>query len=147
MITLEKFQAHIVLYCKGHYNVKDVDFLVGLRRIWAVRCGLSVEHISRRADESIADEMYRILEQTIPQKMPYLYQGIHRDIANNWKFGNLLPLECLIMMYKNEIHMTQTREKINKNYQWLIKLPKPQKRLFKRIVNGKGEYNDYNSVK
>ncbi len=147
MITLEKFEGHIVLYCKGHYNVKDVDFLVGLRRIWAVRCGLLVEHISKRVDESIADELYRILEQTIPQRMPYLWQIIHRDIENDWKFKDLSPLERLIMIYNSEIHMTQTKEKVNKNYKWLIKLPKPQKRLFKRIVSGKGQYNDYNLVK
>ena len=51
MIQLENFEGHLVLYCKGWYSVKDVEFLVGLRRIWAVRCGFDVEHIDKSIDE------------------------------------------------------------------------------------------------
>lgn len=42
MVTLDNFEGHLTLYCKGHYAVNKVDFLTGLRRIWAVRCGFDV---------------------------------------------------------------------------------------------------------
>lgn len=48
------------------------------------------------------------------------------------------------MIYRNELSQLQIREGKRKI---LIKLPKPQKRLFKRIVSGKAEYNDYKLVK
>jgi len=42
----------------------------------------------------------------------------------------------------------QIKEKVTENkWKTLIKLPKPQKRLFKRILSGKGKYKDYELVK
>lgn len=145
MIQLENFEGHIVLYCKGHYSVKDVDFLTGLRRIWAVRCGFDVKHIDKSIDEHIANALYKTLKKLEPQKIEWLFELVHKEIAKDYldTYKNLTHIESLIKIYRSHIFEVQIRE----SKKWLIKLPKPQKRLFKRIVSGKGEYNDYKLVK
>ena len=151
MIQLEeKFDGHIILYCKSHYSVKDVDFLTGLRRIWAVRCGFGVEHIDNKIDEYIADRMYLIIEQVKPNRLKDIWQIIHRDLADNSHWNgreNLTPIQKLIWIYRDIIWRLQIMETKEGKLKTLIKLPKPQKRLLKRIVSGKGEYNDYKLVK
>jgi hypothetical protein len=63
------------------------------------------------------------------------------------------------MIYRKELMQLQIREtckkwkdaplgvQLGKRNTTLIKLPKPQKRLFKKIVKGKANYNDYKLVK
>ncbi len=144
MIQLEeKFDGHIILYCKGHYNLKDVDFITGLQRIWAVRCGISVEHIRDSFNEYIADKLHEIFAKCKPEKLYYFHQILNKGLCDDWAYEGLTAIERVIMIYKNELMMLQIKEE-NKT---LIKLPKPQKRIFKRIVKGKGVYNDYTLVK
>lgn len=146
----DKFQAHIILYCKGYYQQNNVSFHEGLRRIWAVRCGLSLEHINERFDEYIADELYRIIALTKPKRIPYLIEAIHKELTKTLLFDfekERTAIEKLIFLYMNELMMLQVKDKVNKNYRTLIKLPKPQKRLFAKIVKGNFEYNDYYKVK
>lgn len=145
MIQLENFEGHLVLYCKGWYSSKDVDFLTGVRRIWAVRCGFDVEHIDRSIDEYIANALYKTLKKVAPQKIEYLFEIMHKEVSKDYLdyYKNLTHIETLIKFYKDELSYIQVKEK----HKWLVKLPKPQKRLFKRIVSGKGNYNDYKLVK
>jgi len=145
MVTLENFEGHLVLYCKGWYSIKDVDFLTGLRRIWAVRCGFDVEHIDKSIDEYIANALYKTLKKVAPQKTEYLTELIHKEVSKTYlsTYEGLSVIETLIMIYRSEIWSVSVKE----NGKTLIKLPKPQKRLFKKIVNGKGEYTDYKKVK
>ena len=149
MKKLDKFQGHIVLYCKGHYREEGIDFITGIQRIWAVRCGLNVEHISNSFNEYIADDMYRVLKKVNPKKLEYLWEIIHKEISNDFlgKYKGLTAIERLVYIYKNELMMLQIKEKVNTYRRTLIHLPKPQRRLFKRIVQGKGEYKDYELVK
>lgn len=145
MIELEKFEGHLVLYCKGWYSVKDVDFLTGLRRIWAIRCGFDVEHIDKSIDEYIANALYKTLKKLNPKKIEYLSELIHKEVSKTYlsTYEGLSTIETLIMIYRSEIWAVSIKE----NGKTIIKLPKPQKRLFKKIVKGKGEYNDYKNVK
>lgn len=145
MIQLENFEGHLVLYCKGWYSNKNVDFLTGLRRIWAVRCGFDVEHIEKSIDEYIANALYKTLKKLEPNKIEYLFELVHKEVSKTYlsTYEGLDTIETLIMIYRSELWNVQVRGK-NKT---LIKLPKPQKRLFKRIVSGKGDYNDYKLVK
>lgn len=155
MIQLEeKFDGHIILYCKGHYNLKNVDFITGLQRIWAVRCGLSINNISDSLNEYIADKLHEIFAKCNHKKLPHFHQILNKGLCDNWNYENLNAIERVIMIYRNELMSLQIKEstgtlleKPMKGYTTLIKLPKPQKRLFKRIVNGKGEYEDYKLVK
>ena len=145
MIQLEeKFDGHIILYCKGYYNLKDVDFIVGLQRIWAIRCGLSVEYINSSINEYIADHLHEIFVKCNPSKLSYFHQILNKGICDEWMYKNLSGIERVIMVYINELMQLQIKEEKRKI---LIKLPKPQKRLFKRIVSGKTNYNDYKLVK
>ena len=154
MIQLEeKFDGHIILYCKGHYNLNNVDFIVGLQRIWAVRCGLSVDSIGGSFNEYVADKMHEIFAKCRPTKLPYFHQIMNKGLCE-WQYEGLNAIERVIMIYRNELMQLQVKEskaklsgKPMKGYTTLIKLPKPQKRLFKRIVSGKGKYNDYQLVK
>ena len=148
MIQLEeKFDGHIILYCKGYYNQKDVDFIVGLQRIWAVRCGLSFDNIRDSFNEYMADKMHEIFAKCKPQKLTYLHQILNKGLCDEWSYKGLTAIERVIMIYANELAQLQIKEKKNKNYTTLIKLPKLQKRLFKKIVSGKGDYIDYKLVK
>lgn len=147
MITLDKFQGHIVLYCKGHYNLSSVDFIDGLRRIWAVRCGLQFEHISPSFDEYIADEMMRIIIETKPLKSTRMWEILHKGLVDEWRYKEMSAIHRCIMIYYNELMSIQVKDTSGDKYKTLVKLPKPQKQLFKRIVRGNFKYNDYNKVK
>lgn len=150
MITLEeKFDGHIILYCKGHYNLNDVDFIVGLQRIWAVRCGLNPDCANSRLNEYIADHLHEIFAKCRPTKLPYFHQILYKGLCDEWQYKGLSAIERVIMIYRNELMQLQIKEskakllgKLMSGYTTLIKLPKPQKRLFKRIVSGKGQSND-----
>lgn len=143
---IEGFDGHIILYCKYHYKTK-VDFLTGLRRIWAIRCGLSEEHvIEGQSDEYIANSLYKLFKILNPSKAEYFHEIIHKEIENDFRYEKLKPIERLILMYRSEIMMIQIREKVKTKYRSIVKLPKPQKLLFKKIIKGKGEYSDYKLV-
>ena len=145
MVTLDSFEGHLVLYCKGHYSVNKVDFLTGLRRIWAARCGFDVEHIDKSSDEYIANALYKTLKKVKPNKIEYLFELIHKEVSKTYlsTYEGLNTIETLIMIYRGELWDTQVKDK-NKI---ILKLPKQQKRLFNKIVSGKGEYTDYKKVK
>jgi len=160
MIVLdEKFDGHIILYCKGHYNLESVDFIVGLQRIWAVRCGLSFEHINNSLNEYIANHLHEIFAKCSPKKLPYFHQILYKGLCDEWAYKGLTPIERVIMVLRLELMHLKIKEtckkwkdsplevQVEKRNKTLIKLPKPQKKLFKRIVSGKGEYNDYKLVK
>jgi len=148
MIQLEeKFDGHIILYCKGWYNIKDIDFIAGLQRVWAVRCGLQVEHINSSINEYMADKLHEIFAKCNPKKLSYFHQIMNKGLCDEWRYEGLTAIERAIMIYANELSMLQIQENVDGKWKKLIKMPKPQKRLFKRIVSGKGQYNDYNLVK
>lgn len=150
MIQLETFEGHIVLYCKNHYQVENVDFITGLQRIWAIRCGYDVEAIDNGSKEYIANAMYKIIKKTNPQKLDYLFELVHKEISKDYlsTYEGLTSIEKLIKIYRGELAFLQIKDSKSKGgYTTLIKLPKPQKRVFKRIINGKGGYNDYKLIK
>lgn len=155
MIQLEeKFDGHIILYCKGHYNLNNVDFITGLQRIWAVRCGLSIENINNSFNEYIADHLHEIFAKCKPNKLSHFHQILNKGLCDEWNYKGLSGIERVIMVYVNELAQLQIKESKAKlagkpmsGYTTLIKLPKPQKRMFKGIVSGKAKYNDYKLVK
>jgi hypothetical protein len=145
-IELEAFQGHIVLYCKGHY--KHDDFFEGLKMIWAIRCGYDYEYTSKDTLSYIAMDMYEIIAKTQPDRLPYLMEQLHRNLVPRWKgdyVENLSPIEAIIWQYRIMLCNMQVKERDNVTgkYKWLVKLPKPKKRIFNRILRGNGEYHDY----
>ena len=150
-IELETIKGHIVLYCKGHYKYKD--FFEGLKMIWAIRCGYDYELTTKETLSYIADELYEILLETqTPERMRYVMEQVHRNLEPFWanEFEkNLSPIQALIWQYRSHISNMQVREsfKDKGGYYTLIKLPKPNKKVFNRILKGKGEYGDYYLIK
>lgn len=145
MIKLEEFDGHIVLYCKGWYYQEDVDFLVGLRRIWAIRCGYDYQENDKSADEYIADRLFKIIVQTSP-KLDFVHfqRRLHNELSKTFlsTYKDLSSIECLIKIYRSELVMLQIKD----YRKTLIKLPNPKKRVFSRILKGNGEYNDYKLI-
>ena len=150
MIELEKFQKHIVLYCKGQYDEPkgDKGFFEGLKMIWSVRCGYGYDQCSSDVLSYIANDMYKIVSKCMPEKLPYLMDLIHRELTNSiGKPKNLTPIEALVFEYGSLLSNIQVREKVGEDYQWVVNLENPQPELFNRILSGGGEYGDYNLVK
>lgn len=108
---------------------------------------MAVEHINSSINEYLADKLHEIFAKCNPKKLSYFHQILNKGLCDEWRYENLNAIERVIMIYANELMSLQIKERVDKNYKTVIKLPKPQKRLFKRIVNGKGKYNDYQLVK
>lgn len=150
MIELEKFQKHIVLYCKGQYNFPkgDKGFFEGLKIIWAIRCGYDYEHCSSDVLSYIANDMYKIISKCMPNKLPHLMELLHIELTSGiGKPHNLTPIEAVVHEYRSLLSNMQVKERVGKKYKWIIKLDKPQPRLFNRILKNKGKYGDYYKVK
>lgn len=145
MIKLEEFDGHIVLYCKGWYYQDDVDFLVGLRRIWAIRCGYDYQENDKSADEYIADRMFNIIVQANP-KLDFVHfqKRLHEELSKDYLslYQDLNVIEKLIKIYKSELMMLQIKD----DKKTLIKLPSAKNRIFSKIIKGNGEYNDYKLI-
>lgn len=153
MIVLDKFQKHIVLYCKGLYNIPkgDKGFFEGLKMIWAIRCGYDYKLTSNDTLTYVANDMFKIIMQCKPENLEFFMDKIHREInpISNWtKPKDLTPIEAIIWEYRSILSNMQIREKPDgkKRYQWIINLSKPQPKLFNKILQGRGEYMDYDKV-
>lgn len=145
MIKLDEFDGHIVLYCKGWYYQDNVDFLVGLRRIWAFRCRYDYEEDDKSIDQYIANRLYQIILETTPNIDLINFQiRVHSELAKDYlnMYQGLSSIERLIKIYKSELLCLTIVE----NKKVLIDLPKVKKRVFSRILKGKGEYNDYKLI-
>lgn len=117
--------------------------------IWAIRCGYDYEYTSKDTLTYIANDMYDIISKCMPEKLPYLMERLHREI--NWSIGkpeNLSPIEAIIWEYRSMLSNMQIKEKPDgyKRYQWIVKLPKLKRKIFNRILSGKGEYQDYKLI-
>lgn len=145
MITINDFQGHLTLLCKGHYKYKDI--FAAFRMIWAIRCGYDYqEEKNNFVDQHIANELYDIVKKLCPHKISYLHELIHKELSNSWRYENLTPLECIILIYRSEIMMVEVKSKVGKKWKNFIKLPKPKKQVFNRILRGNGRYEDYTKI-
>ena len=145
-IELEAFQGHIVLYCKGHY--KHDDFFEGLKMIWAIRCGYDYEYTSKDTLSYIAMDMYEIIAKTQAEQLSWVMRQLHVNLVPlsvDSRSANLSPIEAIIWQYRIVLSnmRVKERDKVTGKYKWLVKLPKPKKRIFNRILRGNGEYHDY----
>lgn len=146
MKEITGFKGHIVLFCKHHYG--DTSNLVEkLKMIWAIRCGYPYSETDNSVLRIIANELYSIILEYSSKDAKWLQELVHERITS-WIYADQKPINSLIIFYCCEIMNIQVKEKVTENkWKTLIKLPKPQKRLFKRILSGKGKYEDYKLVK
>lgn len=141
MLEFKGFTGQIILLCKGHYFLDKISFLESIRKIWAIRCGIDYELNNNGSDVYIANELFKIIQQCLPEKMSYLHEIIHRDLDKPW-YSDLNSIERLIMIYRNEIWGIP----VSKDGKVLIKLPNTNHELFLKIIQGNGEFNDYKLV-
>ncbi|MCW8966683.1 MAG: hypothetical protein OQK82_08375 [Candidatus Pacearchaeota archaeon] len=146
---LDKWQGHMVLFAKGHYKNNEASQLEGLRRIWALRCGLLYEHVERgQSDEYIADELFRIIQITMPKRAERMWEILHKELARpSYQYEGLNAIEMTIMIYRSQLLGLQVREKVGNKWVWIVELPKPKKRVFNRILRGNEKYRDYDLIK
>lgn len=163
-IKLETFQGHIVLLCKGHYINKkndNNDFFENLKKIWSVRCGYDYNPNDNRVLEYIADDMFEIIcnckRINSEEKIKYFMDVLHKAVADNngawWKPKEMSPIKTLIWEYRtlilhlqvNNVIETEGRKK-HKITIPIVKLPKPMKQVFYRILNGNGRFKDYDKI-
>ena len=139
MKELTNFDGHLVLYCKRHYDVYYVDFTLGLQRIIAVYSGIDTENVSKHHILTKLSKIVSVLysDWSIEQILSH----VHEAICNNY-YEECSIEDRLIFQYCSLIYGSQ----IKSGKKVLVELPKPQKRLFKRIVRGNGNYNDYKLV-
>lgn len=145
MIVMKKikgFDGHIILLCKNHYVCSSI--IEGLRMIWAIRCGYDYDPKETSSDRYIANKLYKLLKELLPERMEYLQERIHDDITCDWRFEpNTTPIQKLIYVYISEISWIQIQEKKGEEWIPIIQLPEPNKEVFNRILRGEGKYEDY----
>lgn len=142
MKILKGFDGHIVLLCKGHY--KCFSLVEGLRMIWSVKCGHEYNLEDHSADRYIANKLYKLLKLLTPDRIEYLQEKVHDDIACDWRFDPLYSaLQRIILIYCSEIADITIKEKEGEEWITLIELPEPNKKVLERILRGKGKYEDY----
>lgn len=141
-IDILGIDGHLVLYCKRHYHIDSVDFFVGLRRIWAIRCGYDYKDGDSRADRYIADHLCDIIKLSMPKIFESLYEKVHHELTYDWKYEGMTMMERLIFIYA----MRVMEMKIRDGKLILVNLPKSKKQILKRIVRGNGRYKDYELI-
>lgn len=142
-IEIKGIDGHIILYCKSHYNHSG-SLLEDLKKIWAIRCGYPYDKNDNSMTINILNRLYKILQPTIINHIHFQEQ-LHNHLVN-WVYKDLSTFENILIFYIGNITNIQIKEKINNKWITLIKLPKPNKRVFNRIIRGNGRYEDYKLI-
>ena len=117
--------------------------------IWAIRCGYDYELTDKHTLAYIANDMYKIIQKCSPNVCERLFDTIHRELASRFtstKPKDMTPIEAIIWEYRSILNQLSVREKIKNKWVPIIKLPKPKKQIFNRILRGNGAYTDYHKI-
>ena len=145
-VTLTPFQGHIILYCKFHYDIDGVSRIEGLKRIWAIRYGYDYNEADNSMLEYIANDLFNIIYEICDIDFIDFQKRLHKKVATS---NNEAPAITNIIIYYIYVLAFLTVADINSKtnrIKPLIKLPTPKKRVFKRILKGKGVYSDYKLI-
>lgn len=138
------FDGHIILLCKNHYNI-TTDLFESLKMIWAIKCGYNYDKDDNSSIKYIMNSLYKILIPTINDHVRF-QENLHETLIHSW-YRDLTIEQRVLMHYIHEIQNLQIKEKLpNGKWETIIELPKPQKRLFNRILRGNGLFNDYKLI-
>ena len=140
-VTLTPFQGHIILYCKLYYNVDGVSFIDGFKRLWAVKCKSNDDDML----DYIANYLFTIICTVSDFDAVEFQKRLHLSLFE-YNPRKKSAIELIISFYIFQLanlKVAKYNPVIGKTKP-LIKLPTPKKRVFKRILKGKGDYNDYN---
>ena len=140
-VNLTPFQGHIILYCKLHYGVDGVSFIDGFKRLWTAKCK---EDGSDDMLDYIANYLFEIICTVSDFDAVEFQNRLHLSFLE-YNPKNKTALELIISFYIFQLSKLKTSEydSISGKIKMLLPLPNPKKRVFNKIISGKGDYIDY----
>lgn len=137
---IDPLDAHYMMVCKGKYNGGVINLL---RAIHSVACGIPLHPIEKHIDIVIANRLYKIIQNYLPEKVSYLHELMHKWLWEN-RYPDKSPLENLIIFYSTKIWNINIREKKGDKHFLLYDFPKPlSKKVVARFLKGDTNFNDY----
>ena len=138
-------QGHVILYCKFHYHVDNVSRIEGLKRLWASRCSYDYNENDNSCLEYIADDLFDIICTISNFNIVEFQKQLHKAMYNYYRDEKETIMERIINFYIFQLAYITVAEynPISRKTKMLLNLPKPKKKLFRKIISGKGDYNDY----
>ena len=145
-VEITPIQEHIILYCKFHYYVDSVSRIEGLKRLWAARCGYDYNEQDNSCLEYIANDLFKIICTISNFSIIEFQKELHKAMFDYYRSEKDSVIERVINYYIFQLSYISVADynATSGKTKMLLNLPKPKKRLFKRILKGKGDYNDYN---
>lgn len=140
-VNLTPFQGHIVLYCKLHYGVDGVSFIDGFKRLWTAKCK---EDGSDDMLDYIANYLFEIICTVSEFDVVEFQSRLHLSLFE-YNPKKKSAIELIISFYIFQLSKLKTSEydSISGKIKMLLTLPNPKKRVFNKIISGKGDYIDY----
>ena len=140
-VEITPIQGHIILYCKLHYGVDDVSFIDGFKRLWTAKCK---EDGSDDMLDYIANYLFEIICTVSEFDAVEFQNRLHLSFLE-YNPKNKTALELIISFYIFQLSKLKTSEydSISGKIKMLLTLPNPKKRVFNKIISGKGDYIDY----
>ena len=141
-------QGHIILYCKFHYDADGVSRIEGLKRLWAARCAYDYDEQDNSCLEYIANDLFKIICTISNFSIIEFQKELHKATYNYYRDEEDTIMERIVNYYIFQLAYITVAEynPISGRTKMLLNLPKPKKRLFKKIISGKGDYNDYKQL-
>lgn len=147
-IELDATEGHLVLCCKGRYQLKEVNKVEALRRILGAFCGWNA--VDNKSEvKYVADRLYDILRKSLSDcAFDSMQKHIHRDLE--WGIGipeELSAIEKMVWIYASRILHLKVKEKDEHGvYRELISLPEPEDELMNKIISGEFENDEYRKI-
>ena len=140
-VNLTPFQGHIILYCKLHYGVDSVSFIDGFKRLWIAKCK---DDGSDDMLDYIANYLFEIICTVSDFDAVEFQNRLHLSFLE-YNPKNKTALELIISFYIFQLSKLNIVEydSVSGNIKTLLPLPKTKKRVFNKIISGKGDYIDY----
>ena len=139
-VTLTPFQGHIILYCKLHYGVDGVSFIDGFKRLWAIKCKSNDDDML----DYIANYLFTIICTVSDFDAVEFQKRLHLSLFE-YNPRKKSAIELIISFYIFQLANLKIAKynPISGKTKTLLPLPKTKKRVFNKIITGKGDHIDY----
>ena len=140
-VNLTPFQGHIILYCKLHYGVDGVSFIDGFKRLWTAKYK---EDGSDDMLDYIANYLFEIICTVSEFDAVEFQKRLHLSLFE-YNPKKKSAIELIISFYIFQLSKLKISEydSISGKIKMLLPLPNLKKRVFNKIISGKGDYIDY----
>ena len=140
-VNLTPFQGHIILYCKLYYGVDDVSFIDGFKRLWTAKCE---DDGSDDMLDYIANYLFEIICTVSEFDAVEFQSRLHLSLFE-YNPKKKSAIELIISFYIFQLSKLNVVEydSVSGDIKTLLPLPKTKKRVFNKIITGKGDHIDY----